>query len=144
MDDARLMRGLEPVRDLDHEIQDPGDCERAIADQAGEVDPRHVLDRQVENAVRVRARTARPQEVRRFEPRLAEIEARGDRRVAERGLGAGLAQEARAVLGVAGELLGQDLERHHAIEAGVARLEHDAHPTATDGFQQLVICNAAQ
>ena len=41
--------------------------------------------------------------------------------------------------GVLGMILAQNLERHHAIQAGVPSLVHDTHSTAAHDLQQLVV-----
>ena len=59
--------------------------------------------------------------------------------VLERGHGLGLALEALAALGVASELLGQHLERHVAVEPGVAGAVHLAHATLAELLDDLVM-----
>jgi len=90
------------------------------------------------------SRGFRLEQVGRIETRLAHIEAHGDARVAERSLGACFAQETRPVLGVARELVKQDLDGDHPVEAGVAGLEDHAHPTLADLLDQLVFGDAAR
>jgi len=64
---------------------------------------------------------------------------RGDPRVVDRGEEPRLALEARQPLGVAGEDLGEDLDRHLAPESGVRRLPHHAHAALADLFDQAVL-----
>ena len=52
-----------------------------------------------------------------------------------------LALEARGDVGRAAELREEDLERHASAEAEVPRLEHDAHPAAADGADDLVLAS---
>src|SRR6202012_2349628 len=56
-----------------------------------------------------------------------------DVRVADRGDGAALADEASAQLGRVAVLLAEDLDRDAAIEAGVDALQDIAHLARTDG-----------
>ncbi len=63
----------------------------------------------------------------------------GDDMVVEDGGGdLGLAQEALACRGEAGQLRGQHLDGHDALQGGVDRLEHHAHAPAADDGQHLV------
>ncbi len=62
-----------------------------------------------------------------------------DVRVVQRGEHAGFALEARQPLGVAGEGVGQDLDRHVAVERRVDGLPDDAHPALADLLGQAVV-----
>ncbi len=64
---------------------------------------------------------------------------RGNPGVVERGERLGLAFEPRQARRVRGELPGQDLDRHVALELGVARAVDLAHPTRTDGLDHAVM-----
>jgi hypothetical protein len=52
--------------------------------------------------------------------------------------GLGLTLEAQAQVGVLGEMLGQHLDGHGAVEAGVPRPVHLAHPPGPQGAEDLV------
>ncbi len=68
----------------------------------------------------------------------AHVEDRQDVRVAEGGDGPRLALEPRQPLGVAGHLLGQDLDRDLAPQTRVPRSVHLAHPPGPDEAEDLV------
>ena len=62
----------------------------------------------------------------------------GDARVVEGGEQPRLALEARQPLGIGGERLGQQLDRHVAAELRVGRAVDLAHPSGAEGRQDLV------
>ena len=74
----------------------------------------------------------------RLAVRLVEAVDRGDVRVVERGEQVRLAPEAREALFVPRELGRQHLDRDLAVELGVARAEHFAHPPGAEGGGDLV------
>ena len=51
----------------------------------------------------------------------------------------GLALEARQPVGVLGEKIRQDLDRHLAVERGVERAPHHTHPTLADLLDEAVV-----
>ena len=57
---------------------------------------------------------------------------RGDVRMVQRGEDFGFALEAREPIGIAGERLGQHLDRDLAFQLGVRRAIHLAHPAGAD------------
>jgi hypothetical protein len=69
---------------------------------------------------------------------MADVEQRTDVRVRQLRNGARFAIEAIAELGIGRETLGQNLERHDAIEAGVARTVHFAHAAGAERCHDLV------
>ena len=62
-----------------------------------------------------------------------------DVRVVERGQNMGLTLEAGQSFGVAGQVIGQDLNGDLAIQFRVAGPVHHAHPAAAEFFQDLVM-----
>src|SRR5581483_7601646 len=68
---------------------------------------------------------------------LAAIDDLDDVRVVEADHGLGLALEARDEVAVAGEVDGQRLDRHPAVERGLVALVNDAHAAAGDLFFDL-------
>ena len=122
MDDARAVRLVERVADLDRDRQRLVDRERAACRAAcGERLAFEILQDEEVDAVL-----------------LADVEQRADVRVAERRDRARLALEALAQLRIAGERRGQDLDRDHAIEPGIARPIHFAHAARADEGDDFV------
>ena len=66
-------------------------------------------------------------------------EDRGDVGMVQRGKQLGLALEAGHTLLVLCEALGQNLDRHLAIEGGVHRLPHHTHPSLADPLDEAVV-----
>ena len=71
--------------------------------------------------------------------RVVDAVDRGDVGVVQRGQQLGLALEAGQPLGVVGERVGQDLDRHLAVERGVDRLPDHTHPALADLLDQAVV-----
>ena len=61
-----------------------------------------------------------------------------DVRMVQRGSRLRLALEALDCLAVGGEVLGQELQRDHSLEAGVLRLEDRAHAAGTDWLKDAI------
>ena len=119
--DAAGVRGGEPGRDL------RGDLER--------------LARRQRAADQALAQRLAVEQLHRGEGDLAvlaEIEDRQDVRMRERRDRLGLALEARQRVGVGGEMRRQDLDRHLAVELGVAGAEDLAHPALAELGDDLV------
>jgi hypothetical protein len=70
---------------------------------------------------------------------IVQAEDGGDPGVAQRGQQLGLALEARQPLGVPGEVLGQDLDRHVAAERRVLGAPDHTHPALADLLDQAVV-----
>ncbi len=122
VDHAGLVRRLERGRDLQGEVQRLLAGKRAARQPLLQVLAVDELHRQERRAVRL---------VDAVDP--------GDVRVVQRREQLGLALEARQPLGVAGERLGQDLDRDVAVERRVDRLPDDPHPTLADLLGERVV-----
>jgi hypothetical protein len=70
--------------------------------------------------------------------RLVQAVDRGDARMVERGEELCFPLEARQALRIGGKSLGQDLDRHFAIERRVRRLPYDAHRSNIPLFTELI------
>ena len=68
----------------------------------------------------------------------AEVVDHDDVRMVEAGRDLGFALEALDELGIAGQVLAQDLERDGPVQAGIARAEHVRRAASSDPVEQLV------
>ena len=121
MDDPLLVRRLERLGDLARDRQRLLDRDRSARDPIGERRPFDQLEHQRLDAVG-----------------LLEAVDRRDVRMVERREHLRLALEARQPLGVGDERLGQHLERHLALEPGVAGAPDLAHAACAEGGEDLV------
>jgi hypothetical protein len=119
------MRPVERVGDLFPELEYLGGGQRALHEPLGE---RLAFDHLHHQVVGVA-----------LAPDVVE---RADVRVVERGDRLRLALEARAHLGIGGEVLGQHLDRDVAAEAGVRGTEHLAHAARAERGGDLVRAEA--
>ena len=115
MDDPRPVGAVERVGDLDPVAEHVRDGERAALEARRQRLPLQQLHDQVVHAVLV--------------PDVVE---RADVGVVERRSGAGFALEARLELGGIGERLGEHLDRHLPVEAGVPRAIDLAHAACSE------------
>jgi hypothetical protein len=111
MNDALLVRRLEPRGDLPCDGDRLANRQRALAEPVLERRPLYELKDERADAVR-----------------LLESMDRRDMRMVERGKNAGLALEARAAIGIVRKDSRQDLDRDVAAQPAVARAIHPAHP----------------
>ncbi len=121
MDDARAVGLVERVRDLDADPERLLLRQGALLQPVGERLAFEVLHHQVVDAVL-----------------LADVVEGADVGMVEGGGGAGLTLEARAAVGVLGEVRGQDLDGDGAVQARVARAVDLAHPARAKGREDLV------
>ncbi len=121
MDHALVVRGLERPRDLLADVKGLVDRQRAAAQTLGEILAVDVLQDQVPRALGF----------------LDPVDAR-DVGVVERGQEPGLALEAGQAVGIARDLLGQDLDGHVPVQRGVAGQVHHPHPAAAHLAPDLV------
>ena len=124
--DALVVRRRERARDLARHAQRLGLRQRPARDPLGE---RLALDELHHQVVDRRAVPARG---------LSDLVNDRDPRVAERGEQPRLALEARQPVAGVRDLLGQDLDRHLAPQAGVERPVHLAHAPAPERAPDLV------
>ena len=64
--------------------------------------------------------------------------------VADRGGGAGLAEEPAPRAIVVGQVGADEFDRYHPVELRVKALEHDPHPAAAQDAEDLVMCDPAE
>ncbi len=122
MDDPLGVRGVERVGDLDAEIEDLLQLERLALDA--------VLERLAFQELHGDEALALV---------FADFIDGADVGMVERRGGARLALEARQRLLVAGDIFGQELERHHAAELGVLGLVDHAHAPAAQLAQNAIV-----
>jgi hypothetical protein len=115
MDDPLLVRGLQGLRDVTRDRQRFVERNGPLGDAIGQRRPFYQFQDKGHDAVRI------------FET----VDA-ADVRVVERRKHPRFAPEARDLLGVVCERLGQDLQRDVAIELRIARAVHLAQPTFAD------------
>ena len=121
MHDADVVGVGEPLEDLGYEPERLRGRDGTLAELGGQVAAGDELGDEVEAAVE-----------------LAVVVDRDDVRAAHLREHGGLAGEPGAVVGVAGEVGRDDLQRDLAVEAGVAGGVHEAHAALTERSQQHV------
>jgi len=121
MDDARAMRPVEGVGDLQGVAEDLVDRQRALAQPIGQRLALQMLHHQKAGAV--------------FD---ADIEQRADVRVVQGCNGASFSIEALTELRYASERMWKDLDRDGAIEPGIPGAVHFAHASRSERRQDLV------
>ena len=126
MDDASLVRGFEPLRNLLRDRKRVLDRDRAARDALGQIVALDEFHHERRNA---RA--------------LFESVDGGDVRVIQRGEGFGFAQKACEPIVVSGQRWRQDLDRHLTLQLGIGSPVHLPHPAFANLGGNLVGAEAS-
>ena len=121
MGNAAAVCGIEPVADVDRDLQRQRRRQGPSRDPPGERFAFEVLEHQVIDAILT-----------------ADVVQGADVRVVDLGDGARLALEALARFRVVGHAGRKHLDRDEAVEAGIARPEDLAHPARAQRLENLV------
>ena len=124
MNDALSVSGIEPIGNLNGDIEEPVKFKGLTADE--------VLER---NAVE------KFHDDVRFAVLLTNVMNGADVGMVEGGGGLRFPFEARKRLGVFGHVVGQEFERDAAMQAGVVRFINNPHTTAAESFDDPVMGN---
>ena len=121
MRDALAVRLVEPIRDLDGDLERLIERQRAPLQPLGQRVPLQVLhDQEVDPVL------------------LTDVVERANVRVVQAGDGLRLALEPLLEIGVRGDMLGEDFDGDRAVQAGVARFVHFAHPARAEWREDLI------